>query len=246
MLSLLRPSALARARFDAVLLDLDGTLVDSLRDLMAALNAMLEGEGLRPVSAAELRAMFGDGALKLVERALRATGGDPGRAPDLVPAYLALYEPIAARHTCAFPGVAEMLGALVEAGFATAVVTNKPARAARLVLDGLGLAPLVHAVVGGDTLAGRKPDPAPVREALRRLGAAPGRAVMVGDMHHDVEAAHAAGVAAVLVTYGYAQRPPDRVGAERVIDRFADLPAALHALAAGPARRGAPAAEGTP
>jgi phosphoglycolate phosphatase len=129
--------------------------------------------------------------------------------------------------------VIETLSSLVEAGFAIAVVTNKPVRATRIILDALELSPLIHAVVGGDTLKQRKPDPAPVQEALRQLGAAPGRSVMVGDMHHDVEAAHAAGVAAITVSYGYAQRHPSQVGAERVIDDFAALPAALHALSVG-------------
>ncbi|WP_043749857.1 phosphoglycolate phosphatase [Methylobacterium nodulans] len=217
----------ARHRTDAVLLDLDGTLVDSLRDLTEALNAVLTGEGLPSVSLAQTRAMVGDGAGKLVERALQATGGDPARAHELVPRFLTLYEPIASRHTRPYPGVVETLGSLSEAGFALAVVTNKPVRATRIVLDGLGLAPFIGAVIGGDTLAQRKPDPAPLRAALRQLRVPPGRAVMVGDNHHDVEAARAAGVAAIAVSYGYAHRPPHDLGADAVIDDFAELPAAL-------------------
>lgn len=194
----------------------------------------MEAEGLRPVTAAEIRSMFGDGALKLLERALRATGGEPGRAVDLVPAYLARYEANATAETRLFAGVAGTMGGLVEAGFSVAVVTNKPARAAGIILDALGLSGLVHALVGGDTTGRLKPDPAPLLEALRRLGVAADCAVMVGDMHHDIEAARAAGTAAVLVTYGYAQRPPKAVGADRVVDAFDALPAALATLAPKP------------
>lgn len=224
------PLAAARARFDAVLLDLDGTLVDSLPDLLAALNPTLQAEGLRPVAASEIRTMFGDGATKLVERALRATGGYPGRAAFLVPAYLARYQSNVAAETVPFPGVPETLHLLNEAGFAVAVVTNKPARAAGIVLDALGLSRFVQTVIGGDTAGRLKPDPAPLHEALRRLGIPAARAVMVGDMHHDVEAARATGTAAVLATYGYAQRPPEAVGADRLIATFADLPEALTLL----------------
>jgi phosphoglycolate phosphatase len=214
-----------------VLFDLDGTLVDSFDDIRDALNALLVEEGLRPVAREEARAMFGDGAQILVARALRATGGDAARAPEFTPRYLAHYEPVATRRTRVYPGVIEVLQSLADAGFALAVVTNKPERGTRIVLDALDLSPLVQAVVGGDTLATRKPDPAPVREALRRLGVVADRAVMVGDSHHGVEAAHAAGVAMVAVSYGYAQRPPHELGADRVIDHFGGLPAALDALA---------------
>ncbi len=218
------------ARLEAVLLDLDGTLVDSAEDLRDALNAVLDREGLRAVSGEEVRAMIGDGVPKLVERGLAKTGGDPGRARDLVPGFLAIYEPRASRKTRAYPGVLETLQALKAAGLRLAVVTNKPEAATIAILDALGLAPLIDAVVGGDTLPERKPDPAPVIAALHRLGGEARAAVMVGDNHHDVQAAHGAGLKAVLVSYGYAHGAPHALGADSVIDAFADLPAALEAL----------------
>lgn len=223
-----------RVRFDALLLDLDGTLVDSQRDLSDALNLLLAEQGLATVDLAQTRAMVGDGARVLIERALRATGGDPERAPDLLARFLALYEPIACRQTRPYPGVLDTLGNLRDAGILLAVVTNKPVRATRTVLDGLGLSPFFAVIVGGDSVAARKPDPAPVRAALQRLQVAPDRTVMVGDNHHDVEASHAAGVLAVAVSYGYAHRSPHDLGADAVIDDFAALPAALHLLAAAP------------
>ncbi|HEX2555864.1 MAG TPA: phosphoglycolate phosphatase [Microvirga sp.] len=215
---------------EAVLLDLDGTLVDSAEDLRDALNEILGRQGLRPVTPAEVRAMIGDGVLKLVERGLTRTGGDPARAADLVPAFLEAYEPRASRKTVLYPGVLDTLRRLRAAGLRLAVVTNKPEAATRQILDALGLAGLIEVVIGGDTLPRRKPDPAPVAAALRALGIAPEAAAMVGDNHHDVEAGHGAGLRTVLVGYGYAHGAPATLGADRVIDAFADLPQALRDL----------------
>ncbi len=230
------PAPAPPSRFDAVLLDLDGTLVDSLADLRTALNATLAREGLPPVGTAAMRAMVGDGAVALLRRALRASGGDPERAPDLLPAFLAVYEPLAAAGTALFPNAAAAVRDLRAAGYALAIVTNKPARATGLILDAVGLAPLIDTVVGGDTLPERKPDPAPLREALRRLRVEPGRAVMVGDMHHDIAAARAAGTAAILARYGYG-RPDDARTADAVLDDIGGLRAMIGALPGG----GAPA-----
>ncbi|SEG54944.1 phosphoglycolate phosphatase [Methylobacterium sp. 190mf] len=226
------PAPAPPSRFDAVLLDFDGTLVDSLADLRTALNATLAREGLPPVGTAAMRAMVGDGAVALLRRALRASGGDPERAPDLLPAFLAVYEPLAAAGTALFPNAAAAVRDLRAAGYALAIVTNKPARATGLILDAVGLAPLIDTVVGGDTLPERKPDPAPLREALRRLRVEPGRAVMVGDMHHDIAAARAAGTAAILARYGYG-RPDDARTADAVLDDIGGLRAMIGALPAG-------------
>ncbi|MEE7505113.1 HAD-IA family hydrolase [Methylobacterium mesophilicum] len=134
--------------------------------------------------------------------------------------------------TALFPGAAAAVRDLRAAGYALAVVTNKPARATGLILDAVGLAPLIDTVVGGDTLPERKPDPAPLREALRRLRVAPGRAVMVGDMHHDIAAARAAGTAAILARYGYG-RPEDAEAADAVLDDIGGLGRMIGALPAG-------------
>jgi phosphoglycolate phosphatase len=171
--------------------------------------------------------MIGDGVGKLIERALAARGGDPADAPRLTPRFLALYEPNAARSTRPYPGVPETLRALKARGLRTAVVTNKPERATREILASLDLAPLIEVVVGGDTAPERKPHPAPVLLALERLAVAPAEAVMVGDNHHDVSAARAAGVRAIAVTYGYSHVPHAELGAERLIATFPELLAAL-------------------
>jgi phosphoglycolate phosphatase len=211
----------------AVLCDLDGTLVDSAEDIRAALNALLAEAGREPVGPDEIKTMIGDGVGKLIERALAARGGDPGEAPRLVPRFLALYEPSAARSTRPYPGVRETLQALRSRGLRIAVVTNKPEAATQEILASLDLASLVEVVVGGDTAPERKPHPAPVLLALDRLGVAPTEAVMVGDNHHDVSAARAAGVRAIAVTYGYSHVPHEELGAERLIATFPELLAAL-------------------
>jgi phosphoglycolate phosphatase len=215
----------------AVLCDLDGTLVDSAEDIRAALNQLLAADGRDPVGAAEIKTMIGDGVGKLIERALAARGGDPADAPGLTPRFLALYEPNAARSTRPYPGVPETLRALKARGLRIAVVTNKPERATREILASLDLAPLIEVVVGGDTAPERKPHPAPVLVALERLAVAPTEAVMVGDNHHDVSAARAAGVRAIAVTYGYSHVPHAELGAERLIATFPELLAALELAA---------------
>jgi phosphoglycolate phosphatase len=216
----------------AVLCDLDGTLVDSAEDIRAALNELLaelrlNAVGPDAVGPEEIKGMIGDGVGKLIERALAARGGDPAEAPHLVPRFLALYEPNAARSTRPYPGVPETLRALKARGLRVAVVTNKPETATREILASLDLAALVDVIVGGDTAPERKPHPAPVLLALERLRVTPDDAVMVGDNHHDVAAARAAGVPAIAVTYGYSHVPQGDLGADRLIATFPELLAVL-------------------
>jgi phosphoglycolate phosphatase len=206
-----------------VLCDLDGTLVDSAEDTLTALNALLSELHRRQLGVEEVKAMIGDGVGKLLDRALAATQGEPAGSAELVPRFLALYEPSAARATRAYPGVPETLRALKARGLRIAVVTNKPEAATHAILRRLDLAPLIDTVVGGDTLPARKPDPAPVRLALQRLAVAPSEAVMVGDNHHDVRSARAAGVTAIAVTYGYSHVPHPDLGADRLIASFGEL-----------------------
>jgi phosphoglycolate phosphatase len=207
----------------AIIFDLDGTLVDSARDLRDATNALLAEEGLRQVSLDEVKSMIGDGVAKLVQRALSATGGDLERAPELVARFLKIYEANASHHTEAYPGVVDTLAGLRRLGVPLAVVTNKPHAATMEILEALDLRAYFDAVVGGDTLAERKPHPAPILLALDRLGVEPGSALMIGDNYHDVQAARAAGVRAFAVTYGYSHKPHAELGADRLLETMADL-----------------------
>ncbi|HEX8167648.1 MAG TPA: phosphoglycolate phosphatase [Beijerinckiaceae bacterium] len=204
----------------AVLFDLDGTLVDSAADLRDALNAVLAEEALAPLDLDAVKDMVGDGVQKLVERGLLARGGDLARLPERVRRFMALYGDAPARLTRPYPQVPETLARLRQTGLRLAVVTNKPHAVTLAILDALELSPFFDAVVGGDTLPLRKPDPAPLRHAMAALGAAPAETLMVGDNRHDVEAARAAGMRAAVVTYGYAHGPVAGMGADWAIGSF--------------------------
>jgi phosphoglycolate phosphatase len=215
-----------------VVFDLDGTLIDSAPDLRAAANTVLAEAGRPPLDLATIRRFVGDGVRKLIERAFAATGPALSDAAlDRATArYTALYEAATSVLTRPYDGVIETLRRLRAADLKLAVCTNKPAAAAGIVLAELGLAPLFDGVSGGDSVARRKPDPAHVLDALGRIGGTVGAAAMVGDNEHDIAAAKAAGLRTIAVTYGYARVPYPELGADRLIDRFSELEAALATL----------------
>jgi phosphoglycolate phosphatase len=207
----------------AIIFDLDGTLVDSARDLRDAVNVLLVEEGLRHINLDEVKSMIGDGAAKLVERAISATGGDPERLPEYVARFLKIYGANASHHTEVYSGVVDALVGLRRLGLSLAVVTNKPYAATIDILEALDLRTCFDAVIGGDTLPERKPHPAPILMALSQLGIPPEAALMIGDNYHDVQAARAAGVRVFAVTYGYSHRPHAELGADRLIDTMSEL-----------------------
>lgn len=211
------------SKIRAVICDLDGTLVDSAEDLRVALNVVMQRAGLREIASDEIRAMIGDGVPKLVERGLDAAGGNSGDAASLVPEFLTVYEANPTTHTHCYPGVAKTLAALKDRQCELAVVTNKPAAVAQKILQQLFLANFFAVVIGGESLPERKPHPAPLLEAARQLSLPTSDLLMVGDNIHDIEAARAARVQSVAVTYGYHHRPPSSFGADYLIDRFTDL-----------------------
>ncbi len=216
-------TSLTNRRIRAVLFDLDGTLVDSAEDLRSALNVVLGQRGRRSLSLDEVKGMIGDGATKLVERALAATGGDPATLTETHRAFLDIYEANASDATRPYPGAVETLETLTAKGFQLAVVTNKPAAATATVLEALDLERFFKVVVGGDTLPQRKPHPAQILHALQGLGVPAEATLMVGDNHHDIKAARAAGTAAVAVTYGYSHVPHAELGADHLVDNLVDL-----------------------
>jgi phosphoglycolate phosphatase len=217
----------------ALLFDLDGTLVDSVPDLAAAANQML-GEFRRPpLSEADVTSMVGDGVAMLVERALAARQAADEPLAPAVARFLAIYEASATARTRPYPGVPEVLSALAAAGSRLAVCTNKTEAATRAVLEGLDLARFFAVVVGGDSLPARKPDPAPLRIALDRLGVAPARAAMIGDHRNDVLAAERAGVTAIFARYGYGLATLGELRPAAMINAFTDLPQTLRRVFAG-------------
>ncbi len=202
------------------MLDLDGTLVDTVPDLAAALNRLLAAHDLAPFNLAETAAMVGDGVAKLVERAFTARGGAFDAAA--VAAFSADYSKHVAVESKLFPGVRETLDGLAGEGWRLAVCTNKPEVATRLLLTATGLAPLFCAVGGGDSFPARKPDPAHLLATLRAAGGEPGTAVMAGDHRNDVLAARGAGVPCVFAAWGYGT-PAMAEGAVAVARDFPEL-----------------------
>ena len=215
----------------AILFDLDGTLVDSLPDLRQAVNRLLGDLGRPPVSAAELRLWVGDGAAILVERALTATGGMPADgAKAMLGRFLAHYRGHTADESRPYPGVVDTLESLRRRGHPLGVCTNKPTALSLEMLQTLDLLPYFQAVVGGDGVAARKPDPGHLRATLEAMGCAGAKALMVGDSANDVVAARAAAMPVVVVAFGYCRGDPRDLGADVVIDDFARLAEAVGRL----------------
>jgi phosphoglycolate phosphatase len=220
----------------ALLFDLDGTLVNSLPDLRTALNEMLRSYGRRALATEEVREMIGDGSRALVQRALAATG----TIEELEAAHarhLAFYEAAPTRLSRLYAGVDETLTALRTAGARLAVCTNKPQRATRIVLKGFGIDGYFDAVLGGDAVPFRKPDPRHLLAALDQLGATPDEAVMIGDNENDYAAARAAAIPVILMRYGYLRVAPETLAPDAWLDCFDAIPDAVARLgASSPAR----------
>ncbi|TCD06326.1 phosphoglycolate phosphatase [Erythrobacteraceae bacterium CFH 75059] len=210
--------------FDAIGFDLDGTLLDTHRDLGAAVNHALALGGFRPVPVEEVEGLIGGGAKRMLARALEGQGGVPAdEFRRLYKALLAFYGAHAAVHTRPYPGVVETLDDLAARGIRMAVVTNKFESFARDILAALALSDRFDAIIGGDTLGkGRaKPAPDPVLAAIDACGGR--RFAFVGDSSYDVMAARAAGVPVLAAAYGYCDRPAAELGADAVIRSFAEL-----------------------
>lgn len=223
--------------FDAIGFDLDGTLLDTFRDLGAAVNHALVLGGFEAAPLETSKDLIGGGAKVMLARALEAQGGVPeDEFRRLYKAMLGFYEQNNAVHTVPYPQVREVLAELAAAGIRMAVVTNKFEAFARSVLTQLDLIGLFDTVIGGDSMGKgpdgqflAKPHPAPVLAAHEATGG--GRFVFIGDSTYDVRAAKAAGVPVIAAAYGYCDAAPQELGADAVIDSFGDLIPALSALA---------------
>lgn len=211
---------------DAVLFDMDGTLVDTAPEIAQAVNLMLREFTLPALGEAEVARMIGRGAPTLIERVLQATGGLEDYETRLcaLASYEAYYEQLLGSRTRLYPHVARTLNELRRMGLKLGVVTNKSQRFATALLQQFGLSDAFDLVVGGDTLEARKPSPVPLQHACHALGIAPSQALYVGDSVNDVEAATAAGMRVVCVPYGYNEGKPVReLAATGFIDTLADL-----------------------
>ena len=217
-------SATARRVFavDAVAFDLDGTLLDTVHDIAAAVNLLLDELGLVPLPVDSVRSMVGKGVADLLAKALtRARGAPPrdGEVAEVLPRFGEGYASILGRQTQLYPGVVDGLDRMREAGFALAVITNKATRFVQPHLAHAGIAGYFDTVVGGDDAVAKKPDAAPLLLAAARLMVTPARMLMVGDSVNDVTAARAAGCPVLVVPYGYNEGAPvQTLAADGIVD----------------------------
>jgi N-acetyl-D-muramate 6-phosphate phosphatase len=207
----------------AVLFDMDGTVLDTAPDMTDALNALRAEENLPPMSYDAVRSAVSHGAARIV------TAGFPDAAPEKSAAlqrrFLEIYRGSLSRGTRLFPGMEEVLDALADRRLKAGIVTNKAGWLTEPLLEELGLSARFDCVVSGDTLAERKPHPLPLLHAAKLAGVAPGECIYVGDAERDVQAAHAAGMAALVANYGYLRADEDSTAwrGDGYLERALDL-----------------------
>jgi phosphoglycolate phosphatase len=224
-------ATIARLNFrniTAVIIDLDGTLVDTLGDFDVALNAMLRDLALPRVDRAAIEARVGRGSEHLIASILAHVGAPESLYDDAWRSYQQHYLAINGQHSAVYPGALDGVRALRARGLRMACLTNKPGEFARALLAMKGLASSFDVVFGGDAFERKKPDPQPLIKTCEALGSLPPRTLMIGDSSNDARAARAAGCPVVLVTYGYNHGEPVReVDADAFVDSIAQVPALL-------------------
>jgi phosphoglycolate phosphatase len=214
--------------FQAAIIDLDGTMVDTLGDFAVALNRMLEELKLPLIEPSAIELMVGKGSEHLIRSVLAHVGAPPSRYDAAWASYQRHYLAINGHYSTVYPGVVEGLCALRDAGLKLACLTNKPTNFAKPLLEAKGLLGYFGVVFGGDLFERKKPDPLPLVKTCEALGSAPARTLVVGDSSNDARAARAAGCPVILVTYGYNHGQPVRgVDADGYADSLADAAAML-------------------
>ena len=227
-----RPDAPATLIPATLIIDLDGTLVDTVADLARALNQLLATQDLPRLPEGTVRKLVGRGVGRLVEWGLEAAGGRPDgqQLPELVQAFKDIYERDPASHSRPYDGVIETLDRWRGEAHTLAVCTNKPQSPSEAILRDLALTPYFAAVAGGDRFAVRKPEAGHLTGTIELAGGDPARCVMIGDSITDLDAARAAGIPIVLVDYGYTATPAAELGADAVVSSFTQIPAVLPGL----------------
>ena len=211
--------AIPAGQIRLLVFDLDGTLIDSKRDLVEAVNAMLRGFGLPGQEPEQIASYIGDGAGMLVRRALEAEGADPGLAEPALEAFLAYYREHLLDHTLPYPGVLDQLRLLPGK---KAVLTNKPVHASREICKGLGLSEFFFEVYGGNSFATKKPDPEGLFRLMAEAGVRPAQTVMIGDSDVDVRTAGAAGAWSLGCRYGLSPHGIADMEARELVDAVVD------------------------
>lgn len=237
--SMTKPVCPRHDQYDAAIVDLDGTLVDTMGDFVVALNRMLADLPApdiagKTLDAAAVSRMVGKGSEHLVQSALNHVQAQSARIKPAVglaayydqayASYQQHYAAINGQHSTLYPGVLEGLGSLQKSGLKLVCLTNKPLSFARFLLKLKNLDGFFSAVFGGDSFERKKPDPLPLVKACEFLGTLPARTLMIGDSSNDARAARAAGCPVLLVTYGYNHGEPVRaVDADGFVDSLAEL-----------------------
>jgi len=229
----------------AVLIDLDGTLLDTIDDLAAAANAMLVELGLPARPVEQMRSFVGKGAESLVQRALTGTL-DGAVAPEQLTAAVSIFRHHYARENGVsarlYPGVREGLAAMKAGGLGLACVTNKPMAFTLPLLERTGLSSSFDLIIGGDSLPRKKPDPAQLLHACEGFGIAPQQAVMIGDSINDALAARAAGMPVFVLPYGYNEgRSVAELDADAVIESLEHAASLIDVLTPAAREAGSPA-----
>jgi len=225
---------MASTDLPALIFDLDGTLVDTAPDLLAAMNAVLTGQGRVPVDPATLRHMVGFGAASLIRQAMAATGPavPEDRLPALVDDFVVHYREHLADGSVPFSGVVETLEMLRGKGTKMAVLTNKPHELTLPLLKLLDLDKYFGAIHGAGRYSYNKPDPRVFHHVVEELSGNPrAPAIMIGDSATDVATARAAQAPILLLSYGYTPEPAAKLGADAVTDDFRQIPALARHLA---------------
>ena len=219
-----------------IIFDLDGTLADTVRDLVPALNRATALDGLPPIPLADVGHIVGQGAMAMIARAFEyhAQPLAPARHRELFDIFLAEYEAHICDKTVWFDGLTGALDALEADSWRFAVCTNKAEALARLLMDRLGQADRFVALTGGDTFDVKKPDPRHILKTAELAGVG-GATIMVGDSVNDIEAARRAKVPSIGVTFGYTDTPMAQIGPDVLIEHFNQLPQAVESVMVGDA-----------
>jgi phosphoglycolate phosphatase len=208
--------------FKTIVFDLDGTVADTAPDLAAALNVALKALGRAHIPLSSVRTMIGHGTLALLRKGLESTGGvDQDLIAAGYPVLMGFYADNICVMTTPYPGVEAAFDDLATRGVALALCTNKSASLTIQLIKALGWEDRFAAIVAGDTLAASKPDPAPLHLAIEQAGGGP--AAFVGDSIVDIQTAKAAGIPSIAVSFGFADRPANELGADAVIDSYSEL-----------------------
>ncbi|TNE38265.1 MAG: HAD family hydrolase [Alphaproteobacteria bacterium] len=216
----------------ALIFDLDGTLVDTAPDLLAALNHVFSSLGDYELNLSQIRQMVGQGARALICEGLDHFNLEKSESEidGLMEVFLPYYFENVCVHSKPFDGLMELLPRWRAEGHPLAVCTNKLEAPSRKLLSALQMDGFFDAIVGRDTTTAQKPDPTPLFHAIEAVGGAPDHAIFVGDSITDLKTAHAANVPLVLVSFGYTEVPARELGADVVIDHFDELGAAIKSL----------------